>query len=180
MANKEDLRIAKVLQELKIVNNAITQAIDNGATLAARLVDAQDGDNTSVWSQTLYGTAQTGTATLTIDSVAKTISCLAGANLFSSFRVGRDVQLKSFSDAANNQTTEITAVTDDMITVVSSTLVDETDTAAKAREAATTDEKAIVDALILNTDRLTEIQAALDNGVVVTADRRGDLTDFSW
>lgn len=180
MANKEDLRIAKVLQELKVVNNEITQAIDSGASLAARLVDAQDGENTAVWSQTLYGTAQTGTATLTIDAVAKTISCLAGANLFSGFRVGRDAQLKSFTDAANNQTSEIITVTDDMITVVSTTLVNETDTTAKAREAATADEKAIVDALILNTDRLTELQSALDNGVVATADRRGDLTDFSW
>lgn len=181
MANKSKLRISVVEAGLKEHCNAVLNAIDNAAAYAAELTDAQDGDLTNVWGRTLYATANTGKVTLTINATAKTVTCLAGAGLFINFRVGRDVQLALFSNGANNQSTEITAVTEDSITVGNATgLVDETDTASRATENIASDEKDFVDEIIVTKARFTELQSGLDNEVVATADRRDDITNWIW
>ena len=181
MANKSKLSISTVEQGLKEHCTAVLDAIDDGASYASKLLDAQGTDSTAVWSRILYATANTGKVTLTVDATAKTVSCLSGAGLFANFRVGRDVQLALFSNAGNNQTTEITARTDDSITVASASgLVDETDTTARAWENTTPDERDIVDAIIATYARLNELKDALDNTAVTTADRRDDLTDWVW
>lgn len=181
MANKDNLRISTVQEGLKIHTKAVLDSIDNASRFASQLTDAQDGDTSANWSRILYGTANTGSVTLTVDATAKTVSCLSGAGLFSNFRVGRDVQLNLFSQAGNNQTTEITAQTADSITIANATgLVSETDTTARARENATLDERTAVDAVIATIARFNELKDALDNVAVTTADRRTDLTDWIW
>lgn len=181
MANKTSLSIAVVEAGLKKHCNAVLNAIDDAARFADQLTDAQDGDTTTVWGRTLYNTANTGKVTLTVDATAKTVSCLSGAGLFAGFRVGRDVNLNQFSEAGNNQTTEITAVADDTITIGNATgLVDETDTTANARENPTNDEKDIVDSVVTVMAVLGELKDALDNTAVTTADRRDDITDWIW
>lgn len=181
MANKEDLRIAVVKDGLKTLTESILTSLDAAADYAVRLTDAQDGGTVLAWSRTLYGVGDTGSVTLTVDSAAKTISCLTGANLFANFRVGRDVQLTSFVNAGNNQTTEITAVAADSITIGSATgLVNETDNSARAQENTTSEEQAIVTAVTAIRDRFSEGGDFLDNGIVATANRRADYMDWIW
>ena len=146
MANKEDLRIAVVTDGLKTRCLAVLDALDEAADYAVKLTDAQDGGTVLAWSRTLYGTVDTGNVTLTVDSAAKTVKCVAGANLFANARPGRDVQLTNFTNAGNNQTTEITAVPDaDTVTIGDATgLVNETDGNARAQENTTAEEQAIV------------------------------------
>lgn len=182
MAYKSDLRIGAVQALMASRSRAVIDAIDAAAKLSAELTDAQGGDTVLSWSRTLYGTGNTGNVTLTVDATAKTISCTAGAGLFANFRVGRDAQITGFSgNAGNNQTTEITAQTDDSITIANATgLVNETDPNAKVQENTTADEQAIVTALVAAHARLAQLQDALDNSAVVTADRRSDLVDWVW
>ena len=182
MANKEDLRIAVVKDGLKIRSLAILDALNDAADYAVRLTDAQDGGTVLAWSRTLYGVGDTGSVTLIVDSAAKTVKCQTGAGLFANFRVGRDVQLTSFVNAGNNQTTEITArPDDDTITIGSATgLVNETDTSARAQENTTAEEQAIVTAIVAVRDRFSEGEDFLDNVAVSTANRRADLMDWIW
>lgn len=182
MANKDNLRISVVEQGLKTHCNALIDAIDAAADYAVKLTDAQDGGTTLAWSRTLYGVADTGNVTLTVDAAAKTISCLAGAGLFANYRVGRDVQLTNFTNAGNNQTTEITSTpTVDTIGISSATgLVNETDNNARAQENTTAEEQAVVTSIISVRDRFSEVKDAIDNTAVTTANRRADLMDWVW
>ncbi|MDH3981290.1 MAG: hypothetical protein OES84_00140 [Kiritimatiellaceae bacterium] len=182
MAYKDELRISAVesLLKQKILN--ILAALDEGVELADRLTDAQDGATVLAWSRILYSLADTGNATLTVDSATKTISCLTGANLFSNFRVGRDVQLTNFTNAGNNQTVEIKTVTDDSITLVdsSSGWVTETDTNARAQMNPTQTEQNKVTAITNARSDLSEGGDFLDNVAVATSDRRSVLLDWIW
>jgi len=181
MANKDDLRINVVEDGLRTHCNAIIDAIDAAAAYADNLTDAQNGSTVLAWSRILYNVSDTGQATLTVDSAAKTISCLTGANLFSNFRVGRDVQLTNFTNAGNNQTTEITVVSNDSITIGSATgLVNETDTNARAQENTSSTEQDKVTSVTTVRDRFSQGKDFLDNAVVATADRRADLQDWIW
>lgn len=180
MANKDDLRIAVVEQLLKDAGTAVMKAIDDADKLADQLTDAQDGETTLAWSRTLFGTADTGPATLTVTASTGVISCIAGANLFSRFRPGRNVQITNFTTGAINQTTEILAATDDSITIDNTGLVDETDPNARCQENTTSAEQTRVTTSITARDRLPEFKAALDNGAVATANRRDDLNDIIW
>ena len=182
MAYKEQLRISTIesLLRQKILN--ILSALDEGAELADQLTDAQDGATVLAWSRILYALADTGNATLTVDSATKTISCLPGANLFSNFRVGRDVQLSNFTNAGNNQTVEIKTVTDDSITLVdsSSGWVTETDTNARGQENPTSPEQDKVTAITEARSDLSEGKDFLDNVAVSTSDRRAVFLDWIW
>ena len=182
MAYKEDLTIANVQARLKTVCLDLLNAVDQGYDESLKLTDAQNGATTLAWSRTLYQVGDTGVVTLSVDSAAKTISCLTGAGLFANFRVGRDVQLTNFTNAGNNQTTEITAKPDDdTITIGSATgLVNETDTSARAQENTTAEEQAIVTAVIAVRDRFGEFKDCMDNVAVATANRRDDLQDWIW
>ena len=181
MANKDDLRISVVSGGLKLHCTAVLDAIDDAAKYAGQLTDAQDSLTDLAWGRVLFGLGDTGQATLTVDATAKTISCLAGAALFANYTVGRDVQLTNFTNGGNNQTTEITAVADDSITIGNATgLVNETDNNARAQESPKPDESDQVTAVNAVKDRLTELKDALDNTAVTTADRRDDLNDWVW
>lgn len=182
MANKDDLRIAVVADGLKTHCEAILTALDAAADYATRLTDAQDGATVLAWSRILYNVLDTGNVTLTVDSAAKTISGPTGSGYFANARVGRDVQLTNFTNAGNNQTTEITAVpNNDTITIGNATgLVNETDTNARAQENTTVEEQAIVTTVTTVRSRFSEMQDALDNTAVTTADRRADLMDWIW
>lgn len=182
MANKEDLRISVVKDGLKTRCLAVLDALDEAADYAVKLTDAQNGGTVLAWSRTLYGVGDTGSVTLTVDSAAKTVSCLAGAGLFANFRIGRDVQLTSFVNAGNNQTTEITTrPDDDTIGIANATgLVNETDSTARAQENTTSEEQAIVTAVTAIRDRFSEGGDFLDNQPVATADRRADFMDWIW
>lgn len=182
MANKENLRIATVEDGLKTRSLNVLAAIDEAADYATKLTDAQDGGTALAWSRTLYNVADTGSVTLTIDQTAKTVKCVTGAGLFANFRIGRDVQLTSFPTGANNQTTEITSKPDDDTIGINGAigLADETDSSARAQENTTADEQAIVTAVTTVRDRFTQLQDALDNAIVATADRRADLMDWIW
>lgn len=182
MAYITDLRLATVKSMLKEHINDVLLAIDSGAKLAQSLTDAQNGTTTLAWSRVLYGTADTDNSTLTVNATAKTVSCLAGAGLFSAFRVGRNVQLTNFTNAGNNQTVEIKAVTADTITLVDTSTgwVNETDTNARAQENTTIAEQDVVTAIIATRDDLTELKNALDNVAVATSDRRSVLADWVW
>lgn len=182
MAYKEDLRISVVAAGLKERIEAILNAIDEGAKYADELTDAQNGATVLAWSRILYGLADTSNATLTVDATAKTISCLAGANLFSGFTVGRDVQITNFTNAGNNQTVEVKTVTADVITLVDSSTgwVNETDTNARVQENPSQGEQDVVTAVTNTRSDLSELQDALDNVAVTTADRRSVLQDWIW
>lgn len=182
MAYKEDLTIANVQSRLKTVCLDLLNAVDQGYDEFLKLTDAQNGATTLAWSRILYQVGDTGSVTLTVDSAAKTVSCITGAGLFANFRIGRDVQLTSFVNAGNNQTTEITArPDDDTITIGNATgLVNETDSTARAQENTTSEEQAIVTAVIAVRDRFDEFKDCMDNQPVTTADRRDDLQDWIW
>lgn len=182
MSYKADLSISVVESRLKIHSNALLEAIDAAYSEYLKLTDAQDGVSNLLWARLLFDLADTDFATLTVDATAKTISCLAGANLFANFRVGRDVQLSGFTQGGNNQTEEVKTVTDDMITLVdtASGLVNETDTNARVQEASTTVENDRVTAVVATKDRFKELKDAIDNVAVSTADRRDELSDFIW
>lgn len=182
MAYKDELRIATVEARLKESITALIDAIDAGTRLATELTDAQDGQTVLAWSRDLYGLADTGNATLTVDQATKTISCPTGANLFSGFRVGRDVQISNFTNAGNNQTVEIKTVTADSITLVDSSTgwVSETDTNARVQENPTQPEQDKVTAVTNARSDLSEGGDFLDNVAVVTADRRSVLVDWVW
>jgi len=181
MANKDNLRISVVEEGLKEHCNAVIDAIDAAADYAVKLTDAQDGGTVLAFSRTLYNVADTGQATLTVNAAGTTVSCLTGANLFANYRVGRDVQLTNFTNAGNNQTTEITAVSADSITIGGAVgLVNETDNNARAQENTNAEEQAIVTAITTVRDRFTQMQDGLDNIAVATADRRTDLMDWVW
>ena len=182
MAYTSDLRLATVQALLKEKINNVIAAIDDGADLAKRLTDAQDGSTVLAWSRVLFGTADTGNNTLTVNATAKTVSCLAGAGLFSAFRVGRNVQLTNFTNAGNNQTVEIKTVTADTITLVDTSTgwVNETDTNARGQENTTLTEQDVVTAITNARTSLSELKNALDNVAVATADRRAILMDWVW
>lgn len=182
MAYKADLRFGVATAGMRTHARAVLDAIDAAAKYSAELTDAQGGDTTLAWSRVLFGTANTGNVTLTVNATAKTISCTAGAGLFANHRVGRDVQITGFStNPGNNQTTEITGQTDDNITIANATgLVDETDDNAKVQENTTAEEQAAVTALIAAHGRFAQLKDALDNSAVTTADRRSDLVDWVW
>jgi|GEM_PF-4454343 len=182
MAYKEDLTIANVTARLKARSLAILDAIDAGYDESLKLTDAQDGATVLAWSRILYQTGDTGNTTLTVDSAAKTISCLAGAGLFANFRVGRNIQTTNFTNAGNNVTELITAkASDDQITLGDATgLVNETDTNARGQENTTADEQVVVTAVTTVRDRFDQLKDAIDNVAVATADRRADLQDWIW
>lgn len=182
MAYKGELRIATVEARLKEKITAAIDALDAAAKLATELTDAQNGATVLAWSRILYGLADTANATLTVDVATKTVSCLAGANLFSGFRVGRDVQLTNFTNAGNNQTVEIKTVTADSITLVDTSTgwVNETDTNARGQENPTADEQAKVTAITNARTYLSDGADFLDNAAVATADRRATLMDWIW
>lgn len=183
MAYKEELRIATVEAVLKEHCEAVLTAVDNAYSQYLRLTDAQDGGTVLAWSRTLYGLADTGNSTLSVDAATKTISCATGANLFSGFRVGRDVQITNFTNAGNNQTVEVKTVTADSITLVDSSTgwANETDdTNARVQENPTQPEQDKVTAVTNTSIRFSNLKDALDNVAVATADRRAIMQDWIW
>lgn len=182
MTNKDSLRIAVVEDGLKKHCRAVLDVIDDAATYADELTDAQDGGTNLAWGRTLFNTADTGSVTLTVTvgSPNAVVSCLTGANLFANFRVGRDVQLTSFTNGGNNKTTEILEQTNDSITVINTSMVNETDNTARAQENTTSEEGDIVTDIVSVRDRFSQLKDALDNTAVATADRRADLQDWIW
>lgn len=100
------------------------------------LINDQGGLTDLAFGRILFETTDTKSTTLIIDATAKTISCRTGANLFANIRVGRNLQMTSFTNGGNNQTTEITSkISNDSIGInIATGLVDETDTAARAQE----------------------------------------------
>lgn len=182
MAYKDDLRIATVKSLLREKIIALIDAVDGAARLAAELTDAQNGATVLAWARTLFGLADTGNVTLTVTASTKTISCQTGANYFSGFRVGRDVQLTNFTNAGNNQTVEIKSVAADRITLVDSSTgwVDETDTNARVQENPTQPEQDEVTGVTNVRADMSEMQDALDNVAVATANRRAEMMDWVW
>ena len=182
MAYKDDLRISTVAARLKETGTAIIDAIDAGTRLSTELLDAQGSDSILEFSRRLYGLADTGESTLTVDATLKKISCLAGANLFSGFRVGRNVQLTNFTNAGNNQTEEVKEVSADYIIFVDTSTgwVNETDTDARAQEDPTQPEQDVVSAVAATRQDMAELQDALDNAAVATSNRRAVLMDWIW
>ena len=172
MANKLDLRIGVVKQELKEEAAAVIEALDSAQAFVARLTDAQDGATSLAWSRILYGLADTGTATLTVTtgSPNAVISCLTGANLFDGFTVGRRVQITAFTNAGNNKTTEILAQTPDSITVINTGMVNETNTSARAQVNPTSVENALVDDVVSTKAQFPAL----------TTTQRDALTDWIW
>lgn len=182
MANKNDLSISVITQGLKTHSNSVLDSIDAAVKYANQLLDAQDAQNDIVWGRILYGLADTEISTLTVDATAKTVSCLSGAGLFANFRIGRDVQLASFTNAGNLQTTEITSKPDDDTIGIgnASGLVNETDTTSRVMESPTLAEKDVVADINTMITTLKELGDALDNAAVTTADRRDVIADWIW
>lgn len=183
MAYKTELRIATVAERLKAHCRALIQTIDDAYSEYLKITDARNGQGVNIWSRVLYGTGDTGQVTLTVNATEKSVACLTGANLFSNYRVGRDINLSGFTNSENNQNNiEIITVTDDKLTLDQSSTgwISETDTTARVRENATSLEEDVVQAVIDTVARFDELKDALDNGSVATADRRADLMDFIW
>ena len=146
------------------------------------LLAAQDTATDLAWGRILFQTVDTKTTTLVVDATAKTVSCRAGANLFANVQVGRNVQLTGFTNAGNNQTTEITSkVSNDAIGIADATgLVDETDTAARAQENPEQYQLDKIDALQATALAVHELWDALDNAsTIAVKDRAALLRDFS-
>lgn len=104
--------------------------------MSAYVTDLQGGLTDLAWGRILFDTGDTQSVTLIIDDVAKTISCLPGANLFAKHKVGAQVQITGFSvNVTNNQTTEVTSkISNDSIGISKATgLVSEQDASARAQ-----------------------------------------------
>jgi len=145
-----------------------------------RLLDAQAGQSVILWSRDLYQLPDTDFVTLSVVASTGVVSCRTGANLFSNFQIGQDVQLSGFTNGGNNKTTEILDQTSDSITVVNTSMVDETeDPNARAQQTATTPQTDSVTALVNAMLALHELYGAMTNETTATADRAALLRDFA-
>lgn len=173
MADILELRKAVVSQGMKEHSLNLIDLTQDAYEYAIRLTNAKNGATDLAWGRILYGLADTGNATLTVDATLKRISCIAGAGLFANYTPGRDAQLTNFTNAGNNQTTEITAyINADTVEIASATgLVDETDTNARVQENPTQPEldyvnkvnQFITDATTMNTALGTVKANLMDN-----------------
>ena len=138
----------------------------------------------NVFARTLYSLPDTGKRVLSVDATNKQITCLAGANFFASFLVGRQINISGFVNAGNNSVDSdlITAKTNDSITLGNSTtLVNETDVdGARIKTNSFQDEKDIVNAAQATLTAMNEIFNFANNGASpVQGDRLALLRDFT-
>lgn len=180
MSYSANISFEDAAREATIVCRTLIREIIAAEERYKYFLDAQNGETVLSWSRSLYGLVDTGLSTLTVDATAKTISALPGSNAFLGITVGRNVQLNSFTNAGNNQTTEITAATPDTITIAGATgLVDETDTSARVQENTIQSEQDSVQALIDAMFAVHEIYQFADNVATPTqGDRFSLLRDF--
>lgn len=181
MTYKTRLTIADVERALQIPARTLLREITAAEEVYQDLLNAQDSQTVLAWTRDLFAKPDTGNVTLSVNATTKVISCRTGANYFAGFEVGRDVQITNFTNAGNNQTTEITAQTNDSITIGDATgLVDETDDPnARCQQNPTQDEQDIVTAAVNAAAALHELYGAMTNVATTTADRAAKLRDFA-
>ena len=149
MAYNDDLTWDQASRNLEVSSRTLIRELKSGEETYQDLLRAQGNATDLAWGRILFETGDTGVGTLTMSASSSTISCLSGAGSFSGHRVGRDVQISNFSNAGNNQTTEITAKLDNDRIVIgnASGLVSETDNAARVQENPTQNELDQIDEL---------------------------------
>jgi len=180
MPYSEELRWADVVRKMEISSRTLLREVVAGEETYQDLIKAQDSRSNLVWGRILFNTADTEFITLVVDATAKTVSGPAGGGYFSGFRVGRDVFFSGFTNGGNNQTTEITGVSSDTITIADATgLVDETDTVARAQENSDSGEIAFVAGLLSSMAGLHDLYLAFTNNSITASDIAGLLRDFS-
>lgn len=180
MPHNDEITWADAVKKIEAPCRILLRELPAAEEVRLDLIAAQDSATDLAWGRILFETGDTRTSTLTVTASTKVINCLTGANLFSGFRVGRNVQLSAFTNAGNNQTTEITAVDSDSITVGDATgLVDETDTAARAQENPDSIELDKIDDLQATMVGIEDLNKALNNTTITASDIIGLLRDFS-
>jgi len=170
MAYRGTLTRADVNRILTQRSKVLMREIKAGLEDYKTLLDAQNSQSVADWTRDLEGLADTKSASLTIVAATGVISCISGANLFAGFRIGRDVQTSSFTNAGNNiLETEILAQTPDSITIATTGLVDETDTNARCQEVPIQAEKDETNAAIATALAFKKFDD-LGTGATVTAE----------
>ena len=149
MPYNEEFRWEDAVRKMEIASRTLLREIQAGEEVYQDILRAQGGVTDVTWGRTLFNTAETGEITLSVNATTKVISGPSGGNYFASFRIGRDTKLSGFTNGGNNQTTEVTARTNDSITIGDATgLVDETDTSnAECQENPSTEELEFIDGL---------------------------------
>jgi hypothetical protein len=181
MTYKTRYTFEEVERILQIPCRTLLREMGSGEEVYQDLLNAQNSQTVLAWSRDLYGLPDTGNVTLSVNATTKVISCRTGANYFAGFQIGRDVQITNFTNAGNNQTTEITAQSNDSITVGDATgLVDETDDPnARVQQNPTQEQQDSVTAVVNTALSLHELYGALTNVATTTADRAAKLRDFT-
>lgn len=179
MVFKTRLTIEDVERSLQVSCRTLLREIQAAEEVYQDLLNAQDGQTVLAWTRELYDKPDTGNVTLSINDVTGVISCKSGANFFAGFQVGRDAQITNFTNAGNNQTTEILAQTADSITIDNTGLVSETDDPnARVQQNPTTEEQDVVTAAVAASDALHDLYLALTTSVTAL-DRAALFRDFA-
>lgn len=173
MAINEELTWAEVNRSLEAACKILIREGDAAEELRLKLLDAQDSDTVTTWAIRLFDLVDTGPQTLTIDAVAKTVSCFTGANLFTNVQVGQDIKLTFFSvNPGNNQEALCTArPTADTVEILQAVgLVNETDSNANLRQQSTAAQDAKVTKAVNTAAALGRIYAAIQLEIALLRD----------
>lgn len=181
MTYKTRYTFEEVERILQAPCRTLLREMGTGEEVYQDLLNAQDSQTVLAWSRDLYNLPDTGNVSLSVVASTKTISCATGANFFQSFAIGRDVQVTNFTNAGNNVTSEVTARTNDSITLGNETgMVDETnDPNARVQQNPTQEQQDTVTAVVNTALSLHELYGALTNVATTTADRAAKLRDFT-
>lgn len=181
MTYKTRYTFADVERILQSPCRTIIRELGSGEEAYQDLLNAQNSQTVLAWSRDLYDLPDTENVTLSVVASTKTISCRTGANYFAGFQIGRDVQVTNFTNAGNNVTSEVTAQTNDSITLGNETgMVDETDDVnARVQQNPTQAQQDTVTGVVNSALALHELYGAMTNVATTTADRAAKLRDFT-